>query len=278
MNTKIFPVQHPVLTAYIQYFIFFNHCSPDCFSYQTFPNTNLCLTIYKNNKIEYKRNKNENHCVVNASQNAFPSRLFGFHDRPFKVDINDTIDQICILFHPAGLRAFTKVPYAELLNETEVFECIFGNQTFLLEELFECHDLQGRADLIEAFLIERLMTTDNDSRIRSALDYIYKTRGNISVHELSRSLKINESTYYRSFKAALGQSPKDFIQTVRFRNVLKLLLAQPCINLTELAYKSMFFDQSHFIKDFKKRSGTLPNAFSQNILLEQRLLAWIIKP
>ncbi len=278
MNTSIVPVQHPVLKAYIQYFIFFNHNSQEQFSYQTFPNTNLCLTIYKNNKIEYKRNKNENHCAIAASQNAFSSRLFGFHEQPFKVDVNNALDQICILFHPAGLRAFTKVPYGELLNESEVFECIFGNQTFMLEELFERNDPQGRADLVEAFLIERLMTTDSDSRTKSALDYIYKTKGNISIYELSRYQKINESTHYRSFKAAVGQSPKDFTQTVRFRNVLKLLLEQKCINLTELTYKAMFYDQAHFIKDFKIRSGMLPNAFYQNILLEQRLLVWVIKP
>ncbi|KQC02009.1 AraC family transcriptional regulator [Pedobacter sp. Hv1] len=277
MHTIIVPVRHSVLKPYIQYFIFFNHHAQEQFSYQTFPNTNLCLTIYKNNKVDYKRNKNENHCTITTSQHTFSSRLFGFHEQPFKVDVNHTLDQVCILFHPAGLRAFTKVPYAELLNESAVFECIFGDQTFMLEELFEHNDPQRRSDLMEAFLMERLKTTDIDYRTQSALDCIYKTKGNISVYELSRSLKINESTQYRSFKADIGQSPKDFIQTVRFRNTLKLLLEQDFMNFTELSYKAMFYDQAHFIKDFKRRSGMSPHRFYQNILLEQRLLAWVIK-
>ncbi|TDQ08184.1 helix-turn-helix domain-containing protein [Pedobacter metabolipauper] len=276
MNTSIVPLQHPALKAYIQYFIFFNHGSGKQFSYQTFPNTNLCLTIYKNNKINYRRNVNL--CTVDSGSSTFSSRLFGFHEQPFKVDITTSLDQICILFNPGGLRAFTKAPYGELLDEGEVFECIFGNQNYLLENIFERNDPQERAALLEDFLAERLTTAGKDPRIQFALDHIYKGNGDISVYSLARSLKINESTLYRSFTAALGQSPKDFIQTVRFRNALSLLLAQRCRNLTELTYKAMFYDQSHFIKDFKMRSGTLPNTLHQNIRLEQHLLAWVIKP
>jgi AraC-like DNA-binding protein len=275
MNTSIVPVHHPALKPYIQYFIFFNYNSSERFSYQTFPNTNLCLTIYKNNKVRYKNSKNQNHCTIDAGCKPFTSRFFGFHEQPFNVDINTSLDQVCILFNPGGLRAFTKNAYGELLEQAEAFECIFGNNRFMLEELFNHTDPQKRVTVLEDFLGKKLLTTGSDPRIQFALDSICKSKGDISVYELSRSLKINESTLYRSFTVALGQSPKDFIQTVRFRNVLKLLLEQQYKNLTELTYKAMFYDQSHLIKDFKMRSGMLPNALLQNIRLEQRLLAWV---
>ncbi|TDO20901.1 AraC-like DNA-binding protein [Pedobacter duraquae] len=278
MKTSIVPVQNSVLKAYIQYFIFFEHDSKAHFSYQTFPNTNLCLAIYRENKVEYKSNKNENICIVGSGRNAYSSRLLGFHQQPFKVDINASLDQICILFHPAGLRAFSNVGYAELLDQSEVFESIFGNQTSILEFIFENNDSKARSALLEGFLIERLISTDRGAAVLPALDYIYKRKGDVTVFNLARSLKINESTLYRSFKAVLGQSPKEFIQTVRFRNVLGLLLAQECKSLTELTYSAMFYDQSHLIKDFKSRTGTVPNALSQKIRLEQHALAWVIDP
>jgi len=278
MNTSIVPIHHPALKPYIQYFIFFTHDSRGRFSYQTFPNTNLCLTIYKNNKIHYQSSKNENHCTIDAGGNTFTSRFFGFHEQPFKVDVNASLDQICILFNPGGLRAFTKAAYGNLLEQSEAFECIFGNNRFILEELFDHTDPQKRVTILEDFLAGKLIKTGSDPRIQFALDRIYKSRGDISVYELSHSLKINESTLYRAFTVALGQCPKDFIQTVRFRNVLKLLFEQQYKNLTELTYKAMFYDQSHLIKDFKMRSGMLPNALLQNIRLEQRLLAWVTEP
>jgi AraC-like DNA-binding protein len=278
MNTSIIPVSHPALKAYIQYFIFFTHTTSDRFSYQTFPNTNLCLAIYKENKIRYQRDNTENRCTINAGQQTFSSRLFGFHERPFKVDINTSLDQVCILFHPGGLRAFTKANYNEMIKDDDVFECTFGNQPYLHEEIFERTDPQERAILLEAFLCKRLVAVDSDPRTHFALDHIFKSKGNLTVQDLSRSLKVNESTLYRSFTAALGQSPKDFIQTVRFRNALSLLLEQQCRSLTELTYAAMFYDQSHFIKDFKNRSGMLPNSLYKNIRLEQRMLAWVVNP
>jgi AraC-like DNA-binding protein len=278
MDTSIIPVSHPTLKACIQYFIFFTHSTGDRLSYQTFPNTNLCLAIYKENKIRYQRDYSENRCTIDAGQQTFSSRLFGFHDRPFKVEINTSLDQICILFHPGGLRAFTKANYGELLKEEGVFECIFGSQPYLREEIFERTEPQKRAILLEAFLCKKLVSADNNPRMQLALDHISKSKGNISVLDLSRSLKVNESTLYRSFTATLGQSPKDFIQTVRFRNALSLLLEQRYQSLTELTYAAMFYDQSHFIKNFKKRSGTLPNSLHKNIRLEQRTLAWVVNP
>lgn len=278
MNTNIVYLQNPALNACIQCFIFFDHDSQERFSYQTFPNTNLCLTIYKNNIIDYKASENTNLCSVGTGRNSFSSRLFGFHERPFNVDINSSLDQVCILFCPGGLREFTGVPYSELLDQANVFECVFGNRTHVLENIFMQKSPQAKAVLLEGFLAERQMKTSKDPRILFVLDNIYKSKGDITVYDLSRSLKINESTLYRSFMTAVGQSPKDFIQTVRFRNVLKLLLERRYSNLTELTYMATYYDQSHFIKDFKIRSGALPNALCQKIEIEQHMLAWVIDP
>lgn len=276
MNTTIVPIQNQVLKEFIQYFIFFNHNLADSFSYQTFPNTNLCLAIYKENEIDYRRNKNENICTISYGRKAFSSCFFGFHEQPFKVNINTALDQVCILFHPAGLRAFTQIPYNELINERDVFNCLFKNNGHILELVFEESDLFKRAALLEAFLLKNLETKRLDFRANLVLEQIYSKRGNVTVYELSKLLKVNESTLYRSFSTSLGQSPKDFIQTVRFRNALSLLLKHQYKSLTELTYLSMFYDQSHFIKDFKKRSGLLPNSLHKNIQLEQSILAWIV--
>jgi len=277
MNTRIVHVQHPALKAYIQYFIFFTHSTVDRFSYQTFPNTNLCLAIYKDNHIDYKQSARENLCKINPGRNAISSRLLGFHQQPFKVDITSALDQICILFHPGGLRAFTKAPYGELRNEPNVFECIFSNAQHVLEGIFDHTDAQERAALLEAFLIDRLLGVNKNHQNLLVLDQIYSSKGDVSVYGLSRTLKVNESTLYRNFTAAFGQAPKEFIQTVRFRNALSLLVDHQCKNLTELTYAATFYDQSHFIRDFKKRSGALPHSLHKNIRLEQAMLVWVVK-
>jgi AraC-like DNA-binding protein len=276
MNTLIVPVQTPVLKKHIQYFIFFNHDLNSAFSYTTFPNTNLCLAIYKENEIRYANSKHENECTVIHNSKAFSSRLYGFHEQPFKVNILSRLQQGCILFHPGGLRAFSAIPYAELMGQSNVFDLIFKNNGHLPEQLFEMDSVQKKASLLEDFLLKCLTDNTHNSAVKFAIEQIYQKSGDISVCNLSQSLGINESTLYRKFDAFLGQSPKDFIQTVRFRKALSLFLKHPGQNLTTVCYEAMFYDQSHFIKDFKKRAGLLPGTFNKNIQVEQGTLAWSV--
>src|SRR6202000_2586267 len=126
--------------------------------------------------------------------------------------------------------------------------------------------------LLEEMLLQQLPLNERRNTVDFSIQYIEDKKGDTSVNELSRLLRVSESTLYRNFNSSLGQNPKDFIQTVRFRNALSLFMKQQYQNLTELTYQSQFYDQSHFIKDFKKRAGILPNQFYKNIQLEQNVL------
>ena len=59
----------------------------------------------------------------------------------------------------------------------------------------------------------------------------------------------------------MGIAPKSFVQIVKFRHVIEL--ADSATTLTDLAYEGGYFDQSHFIKDFRKRSGISPRDIFQ---------------
>jgi AraC-like DNA-binding protein len=59
----------------------------------------------------------------------------------------------------------------------------------------------------------------------------------------------------------MGKSPKQFIRIVRFQEVLRRLSLGDNSYLTEYAYNNGYFDQSHFIKDFKSLSGYTPKEF-----------------
>ena len=275
MKTNIVPVKNLVLKEYIQYFIFFNHDAATDFTYSTFPNTNLCLTVYRQNNVVYTNNQHENKCLIYPGKTTFSSRLLGFHNQLFNVEVKSQLDQFCILFHPGGLKAFTRVPYKVLAEENDVFGIVFKDK-YILEHVYDTVDPATKALLLETFLLKQLISPDVDSRVGMAMRNIYTKKGNITINELSDTLMVNASTLYRRFTADIGQSPKDFIQTVRFRYVLSNMLTGQYRNLSELTYLSNFYDQSHFIKDFKKRSGNIPQAIHKCIRIEQNELAWII--
>ena len=156
MKLTIQSVISQKLAESIQYYIFCTSSQSEIVSYQTFPNTNLCLSVYKKNKVTHDRAIN--FCKIEDGGSLFSSKLWGFHEKIFNVSIQAKIDQVCILFHPGGIRHFTNKPYEILLKSDDVFEMIFGKQgNDFLDQLFKINDIKKRVSLLERFLAKNFI-------------------------------------------------------------------------------------------------------------------------
>ncbi len=83
--------------------------------------------------------------------------------------------------------------------------------------------------------------------------------GQIKVGEVASILNVSTRALERQFSKILGITPKHFIRLVRFQKAVERLKKISKIeNLADIAHDSGYFDQSHFIKDFKSLSGQLP--------------------
>lgn len=276
MKLTIKSIINQKLAESIQYYIFCTSEQSEKVSYQTFPNTNLCLALYKSNKISYE--EDANYCKVTNSNSGFTSKLWGFHEKIFNVSIEAQIDQVCILFHPSGIRNFTNVPYEILVNSDNVFDTIFGKRgADFLGILFATNDIAKRVSLLEQFLSKNLISNKINHPARFAVQRILQTGGDVKIETLSKELGINNSTLYNNFISFIGQSPKDFIKTVRFRAALSALKKQRIISLTDISYSANYYDQSHFIKEFRQLTSYTPKEIRNRAVVEQERLIWVNK-
>jgi AraC-like DNA-binding protein len=78
---------------------------------------------------------------------------------------------------------------------------------------------------------------------------------------LATSLKVSERYLQRAFVSRVGVSQKQFIRIMRFQQVLQSISQGDLANLTAVAYTNDFYDQSHFIREFKSFTGFVPSAF-----------------
>jgi len=274
MESKIIKPRNEFLKKYVQYFLFFKKSDPGFLSYSTFPNNNLCLAIYKENTIDYTCNSKSNNCIITLGASGFKSRLFGFHRMPFQVDINSALDQICILFEPAALIAFTRESYPDLLATDHVFDIFIRKCDFFLERLFDEDSLPRRAEKLENLLLENLNIRHSDKMIEAL--HLIKTgcEQNLTIERLAKKLGMSAPTLFRLFKNNVGMNPKSYMNTHRFRNILNEILRGQH-HLTSIAYANLYYDQAHFIKDFKAFSGFSPGQLLNKISIEQNDLAWI---
>src|SRR5262249_36673949 len=76
----------------------------------------------------------------------------------------------------------------------------------------------------------------------------------------------------RGFRQVLGTSPKSFARTVRFQQAERRLMFDPDAGLTDLAHECGYFDQAHFIKDFKAFTGKTPAQYAERMRSLQQIL------
>ena len=168
---------------------------------------------------------------------------------------------LLIIFNEAGATAFFDEPLHELsgisisLDHFMTREKVNEIENRLAEAI---HDAQ-RISIIENFLSANLAKTQTDPLIHDALQRIKSTNGNVKIKELANSLNISQDPFEKRFRKLIGASPKQFSTIIRLRNLIKTY--SPTQSLTHAAYEAGYFDQSHFIKDFKSFTGQKPHDF-----------------
>jgi methylphosphotriester-DNA--protein-cysteine methyltransferase len=104
-----------------------------------------------------------------------------------------------------------------------------------------------------------LTNTEPDKLVLAALALIHKSKGNIRIKELMEHLHISQSPLEKRFRQSVGASPKKFASIVRLKNVIQQY--NTVNSLTELGNEAGFYDQAHFIKEFKTLTGDSPEKF-----------------
>ncbi|RAJ00392.1 AraC-like DNA-binding protein [Chitinophaga skermanii] len=274
MQSIIIKPKHPVLQQYVQYFLFFKKQDATFLQYVTFPNNNLCLAIYKENHVQYEHQSVHNDCTITQGRKSFTSKLYGFHKKPFTVEISSMLDQVCIVFYPAALKAFTAEQYNNLMALSKVEDIFSLKDHALIERIFEEDAFPKRAAILEDLLLQNL--NDNiPATLKAALHVIETGQlDELSVDLLAKKLHVSVSSLFRLFTNYIGQSPKAYLKTVRFRQTLHELLHKQQ-RLTHIAYDHQYYDQAHFINDFKAFAGYTPKQLVNKVSIQQDDLAWI---
>lgn len=83
----------------------------------------------------------------------------------------------------------------------------------------------------------------------------------LAIDELSHKMNVNRRQLERKFSSVIGLSPKQLSKIIRLQSTLKMLLKDEFTSLSALAYEGNYYDQAHFIKDFKEFTGLTPKEF-----------------
>jgi AraC-like DNA-binding protein len=189
--------------------------------------------------------------------------LIGQLTKPYVIEPLGVTGSFVVQFKPNGFLPFTSIPIKEMENTAIPLDKLFGERGKNLgERILNANSTYERIQIIETFLLNELADKKTiDNIVKSTIETIFNSNGRFSVSEFSKSTNINRRQLARKFSSAIGLSPKQLAKTIRIQTTLKALLNNKHTSLTDLAYENEYFDQAHFIKDFKEFTGLTPKEF-----------------
>ena len=189
----------------------------------------------------------------------FPTSFaYGPITRPYTIESSGNIGVFVVVLWPYALSLLTRRPAHMLVNNVLSLHELRGGQA-VEKELVRAASHQQRLDIIQTFLL-RFDTPLPDPMITYGLQWLedHEAPG---IEELAGRLTIGRRTLERVFQTTIGISPKQYAGILRTQHFLKALSRGDVSTITGLAYEFGYFDQSHLIRDFKRRTGITPGKY-----------------
>ncbi|MFP4369092.1 MAG: DUF6597 domain-containing transcriptional factor [Candidatus Kapaibacterium sp.] len=173
---------------------------------------------------------------------------------------------IAAVFRPHALRLFFDQPANEFRDLDIDMNLISPRYTEIEEMLYNEPLPRNKAVIIQKFLLKifnnkKLYDFD---RIDAGMRLIDKLKSTVPTDFLAQSSCLSYRQFDRKFSEFTGITPKQFLKTVRFQKAIYLKQLNPGTSMTQLALDCGYFDQAHFIKDFKQFTGIKPGEFFGN--------------
>jgi AraC-like DNA-binding protein len=178
-------------------------------------------------------------------------------DRPFEVQ------RIGVTFRLGGAYPFLGIPLSEFHNQIISLDAIWGSYAVeIRERLYAAPTIQARFALFEQLLFARLREAPYWLKaVGYAIEQIARQHGALSIRALSDEMGMSQKHLIEQFKLMIGGTPKELARLYRFVHILRSIdLTQP-VNWTRLAHESLFYDQSHFNRDFEAFTGHNPTDY-----------------
>ncbi|ASZ14111.1 helix-turn-helix domain-containing protein [Chitinophaga pendula] len=186
--------------------------------------------------------------------------IMGFSATYTTFPLQQSFNYIGIRFLPAAIPLLFKIDAAALTDRFELLAHVIPS---LAADLGRMGAIAAAVELLKPHFDHhflRLLSTtdfDIDSRLFDAIERILRSQGTIPV-ERELNTGISPRQLRRLFNYYIGDTPKTFSKVVRFQHVLNAKPSLESLRKNKLFYDSGYYDQAHFVKDFKVMYGLTP--------------------
>jgi AraC-like DNA-binding protein len=200
----------------------------------------------------------------------------GTYSEAFIINAMQHAAMLGVHFAPAGASAVLGVPAGEFADAHVDLADMWGAAAVreLRERLCAAATHQERFHYLEQVLSDRLRSPGRrHSAVAIALECFGPSGMGASVREVARQAGLSHRRFLTVFTAEVGLPPKLFCRIRRFGHACALAQGRERLDWAQVAVECGFFDQSHFVNEFKTLVGVTPSVYQRDIRERRNLLS-----
>jgi AraC-like DNA-binding protein len=193
------------------------------------------------------------------------SILVGAHSQFSVIDTAEQRSTIGAVFKPGGAFPFFKLPAGELQDADVPLDTLWRAEAGLLRErLLGAKTPAAKFAVLERVLLGKIVKPlEWHPAVRFAVGN-FRRRPNGAISSVTGQIGLSERRFIQVFADQVGLTPKLFCRIQRFQWVLRQIARSDRIDWAEVALACGYFDQAHFIHDFRAFSGIKPSTYVAN--------------
>ncbi len=187
--------------------------------------------------------------------------LIGPHDRPVINEPTGETFAVGVVGTPVGCEALFGIRPSRLRGRAVDLETIWPAAAQLRSELLSASGPEEMLNIVEAHLAATYdPSIPGLDRCRQAVSML-EGRSTQPIADIAAELGISHGHLDREFTRIVGMSPRALARLLRLRRLLSGIDVQSEVGWADLAIGLGWFDQAHFIRDFKRHTGVTPSRY-----------------
>jgi AraC-like DNA-binding protein len=174
-------------------------------------------------------------------------------------------EMFIINFRKGRAYPFVQMPLNELTNSVVDGDLVLSNEIMDMREMIlQAPLIPQKFDVVEKFLAKKFSSRlIANPYVDFAVNQIVQQPNQMAIAQIANKVGYSQKHLIKLFKDNVGLTPQAFLKIIRFQNALREIELSQKANWASIALESGYYDQAHFINDFKAFSGFTPNQYLQ---------------